>query len=293
MAVFRLAIVIAIFMMGVGTASTGFAHADIDERLMLANAAIADNPNNPLHYLKRGELHRIHRDWKSALSDYEKAATLNTGIPDIQFYTGRMWLQAGQPELAKKDLDRFLLLKPRHAKALLYRGRALALLGKPLQAVDNLTDAIRFQESHFPDLYLERAKLLIAAGPDYRDDALKGLEEGMSKLGPIVTLVQSAIEIEMGQGRYEAALGRLDNLAEGIKNRTPWLSKRGDILLAAGRVKEAGIAYNKALQAIAAVPIHRRKVGARKSLDARLNRQLQIINAAQMKNIVNNKSIPN
>ena len=45
------------------------AHAGIDERVKDMDQRVAADPKNAELYVKRGELHRLHRDWPAALAE--------------------------------------------------------------------------------------------------------------------------------------------------------------------------------------------------------------------------------
>jgi predicted Zn-dependent protease len=138
--------------------SAAWAHADIVERIAGLDQLIQEAPENVGLYLKRGELHRLHRDWPAALTDYDHAARLDPGNPAIHYYRGRMRLESGDPAQARPLLDRFLTARPNHANALLVRSRALTRLGEFLAAADDLTRAIALLGSPTPEVYLERAR---------------------------------------------------------------------------------------------------------------------------------------
>ena len=247
------------------------AHADINVRIAGINARIAATPDDPQLYLQRGELHRAHREWSAALDDYQHAARLAPGLPEVDYYTGRMWLEAGRPDLARPGLDRFLAVRPGHADALLTRSRALAKLGEGRAAVVDLTRAIAFLDPPAPEHYLERAQVLVGMSADHVDEALRGIDKGIATLGPLVTLVQFAVEVEAGRRHHDAALARVASLPRALSATPMWLARRADILLAAGRAAEARTAYGNALAAIKALPLARRSVPAISVLESRLH----------------------
>ena len=177
------------------------AHADIVDRVADLDRAIAQRPNEWALYLKRGELHRLDQNWAAALEDYGRAERIATELPDIHFYRGRMWYEAGEPEAARAALDRFLTLRPNHVGAQITRSRVLAELGDYLAGAKDLTRAIDVSKTPTPELYLERARHLAAAGPSYVSQALSGLDEAIALLGPLVTLIKYAVELEPPERR--------------------------------------------------------------------------------------------
>ena len=251
------------------------AHADIAERITALDGEIQESPGSAALYFKRGELHRLHRDWLAALADYGRAEQLKPEEPAVHYYRGRMWLEAGQPKLARPELDLFLAARPEHANALLVRSRALALLGERMAGVDDLTRAIALLDRPTPEVYLERARLLVSEGPSYVDRALAGLDEAIAQLGPLVTLIQFAIEVERDHGRYLSALARLDGLPKSLAGQPMWLGFRGDLLLEAGRKQEAHAVYAAGLEIIETYPATRRNSRATLQLEARLRSSME------------------
>jgi tetratricopeptide (TPR) repeat protein len=109
-----------------------------------------------------------------------------------------------------------------------------------------------------PELYLERARALVAAGPQHLDRAIAGLDEGLRRLGEPVTLQLYAIDLEVEGRRFDAAIKRLDLLASRAARQEPWLMRKGAVLEAAGRREEALQAYRQALEAVESLPPNRR-----------------------------------
>ncbi len=236
------------------------AHREIEEQIRAVDRLIADKPGDAKLYLRRGELHRIHRDWQKAEADYNKALELDPELITARYCLGRMNLEAGSPEKACSFLDRYLASRPNDAAANAARGRALAEMGKHLAAVEDFDRAIAHSpgDHKMPELYLERARALVAAGPQHLDRAIAGLDEGLERLGEPVTLQLYAIDLEVEAKRYNAALKRLDLLASRAARQEPWLMRKGAVLEAAGRREDALKVYRKALEAVESLPQHRR-----------------------------------
>jgi len=124
-------------------------------------------------------------------------------------------------------------------------------------------------------MYIERAQTLAAAGIEFRDEALRGLDEGMEKLGPLITLQLAALDLELAQKRYDRALARLERIAAGSPRKETWLARRGEIMEQAGRKTEAHESYAAALAAIETLPPHRRRVKATTEMETRLRAALR------------------
>jgi len=252
----------------VSAAGLAAAHGDIHERIAALTKRIAQEPANADLYLKRGELYHAHREWDAALADYARAQELNPRLTDIDLYRGLTYLAAGRLRPAQSALDRFLATRPSHVSALIARARVRVRLGDGLTAADDFSRAIAVQAQ--PELYLERARALVGAGNQHVTVALAGLDEGIARLGPLVTLQLYAIDLEMRQRRYDAALARIETLAAQSPRKETWLARKGEILEQAGRRSDARAAYTAALAALNGVPEARRSTRATVELDARV-----------------------
>ena len=255
--------------------STARAHGDFHLVISEIDKQIEASPKDPELYIRRGELHRTHQDWDSAYADFDRAAVLAPKLDAIDFGRGRLFLEANWLQSAMRVLDRFLSRQTNHVEGYITRARVQAKLTQHVAAAADFTRAIAFSPELWPDLFIERAQTLAAAGDNYFPAALEGIDEGIKKLGPLVTLQLYAIDLETKQKRYDGALARLDKIAKQSPRQETWLARRGEILQQAGRPGEAREAFKSALAAIAQLPPARRNVPAMLELEKRLQEQLK------------------
>ena len=242
------------------------AHEGLHEQIVAITAKIKRDPKNASLYLQRGELHRLHRDWTRAAADYDRAARLQPDLKIVDLARGKMLFESGRLKRARFTLDRFLSQQPDHYEGLITRARVLARIGLRGDAIKDFTHAL--VKSADPDVYIERAQ--VTAGDEKRiDEALIGLEEGVKRLGPLVTLQLSAIELELRRHKYDAALARIEVVTSQSERKETWLIRRGEILKLAGRQEEARAAFNAALAAIESLPPERRQSRAVTALQLR------------------------
>lgn len=247
------------------------AHLAPEDRIAALTAAIRRRPGDASLLLKRGELHLVRQDPRAAAGDCRRAARLAPDLAAAHLCAGRALLSTDRPAEARRAALAYLGLRPDAPEGLILLARTLTHLGSPLEAADTydrvLSTAIRPLHPG-PELYLERARALRAAGPAHRGRVLAGLEEGLRSLGPAVPLLLEAIDLEVEAGLYDDALARLDRLSAPPAGPDSWLVRRGAILERAGRDAEARAAYGAALAGLGTLPAGRRRAPAITALEA-------------------------
>jgi tetratricopeptide (TPR) repeat protein len=262
---------IAICAPGVAVADEG-----LHVRIERVSAQISVTPDDYQLYVNRGELYRLHEEFDAALADYAEAE--ERGPLEFQttldFLRGRLWYGAGRPDRAQPALDRFLAARPNHLGGRLVRAKVNVKMGHLEPALRDFSTAIELQDRPSPDLYLDRARLLASDRVNRPDESLRGIDEAISQLGPLVTLIQFAVELEARRGHFEAAIQRIDTLPPSLNEQPSWLVRRGYLLQRAGRAEEAHHVYDQALVAIAKLPPARRRAKANMALESEVQQSI-------------------
>jgi tetratricopeptide (TPR) repeat protein len=261
------------------------AHGGIPDELRAAPAAnptnviaqlshdIERNPRRAELFLKRGELHRVLKNWDAALADFQQAAALDPNLTIVDLATAQLLLDAGWPLAGKGSAEKFLLRNPNHTDGLATLARAHFKLGQAQAAADVLGRAITVAREPGPELFIERAHAIASLGSHRLDEALRVIEDGMRRHGALVTLQLYAIDLEARAKRFDVALARLDKVTAQSARKETWLARRGEILLLAGREAEARRAFEQALAAVRALsPVTRGTPGM-----AELERRLSLL----------------
>ena len=82
-----------LLLVGILTSPVAHAHLGVDEQIRVMDKLIEAKPGEASLYLRRGELHRIHRDWSNAEKDYLHARKLDPDLVSVDFCMGRMNLE--------------------------------------------------------------------------------------------------------------------------------------------------------------------------------------------------------
>ena len=221
------------------------AHDGLTEQIAAVTAQISRNPGSFDLVVRRAELYREDHQWKEALADLDRAERLDRTRPAPDLVRAHVYLDTHRWQASVEAATRFLARQTGHADALIVRGRARAKLGDRRAAAADFTRALETRP--LPGVYLERAHNVESLGPRNVESALRGLDEGITRLGPIVTLELEAVELELRLKRYDAALARLDRVSAQSARKDTWLARRAAILERAGRLDEARVTYTAAL----------------------------------------------
>jgi len=229
------------------------AHGDLHNQIADLDRRIAAAPSDAALVLRRAELRRIHREWAAADADYARVLALEPRHPEAGWLRARSVLEAGDAAAALAQLDRYLAQHPEHAGARLTRARALVASARSAEAVADFALAVETLPQPEPDHFLEWVEAQRAAGlpPEAQ---LATIDRGLRRLGPVPALAALALEIELGTGRFDDALARLDALAAVAARKEALLFRRAQVLERAGRRDEAVGAYRASLDAIERLP---------------------------------------
>lgn len=261
---------IAMALLTLAGHSPASGHGELHDRIAELGTQIGRRPDDATLYFRRAEMRRLHQEWTGAEEDYHKAATLNPQLAAVRLGRATLRLDCGHATEAEKLATDYLREAPGQSDGLLLRARARAAQGRVDAAARDYDDALASLPTATPDVYLERAAMLANASPPRRDAALHGLEEGLRRLGPLLTLQAYAVEIEVANGRLDAALARVENVLTAHPRHLEWLAKKWHLLQSAGRTEPAAAARAATLSALEALPARRRLLPAMAELERRV-----------------------
>lgn len=246
------------------------AHEDLLARIATLTAQLGTNQGNADILLQRADLYRLHGNWAEARSDFAALGKLKPNSAPLLFGLAQLNADAGDNSAARAAYDVFISRFPTNGLAFIGRARVLTKLGERKAAIADYSRGLALLTNPQPEEFLERASLQMAeSGPD---EAIKGLDEGMTRLGWVVTFQKVAIEYELQRQRPDQALARLETILARANRKETWLTWKGEILLAAGKTTEAREVFAAALKAIDALPPRMRTSPGMVELRARVER---------------------
>jgi predicted Zn-dependent protease len=229
------------------------AHGDDQLLIDALTEELAKAPDADL-FIRRGELFRHHQEWEKSAADFTAAARLEPKLEIVDFFRARLLLEAGEPSKARPFIERFLKSTPDEAEGWFLRGDVRGALGEHEAGALDYAEGIRRAPHPRPEHYLRRAKFLAAAPGANLKRVIAAVDEGIEKLGPVISLMEYAINLDLEGKNYDGALARIAKAMEHSPRRETWLVRQGDVLLKSGRTSEAVAAYRAALAAIEELP---------------------------------------
>lgn len=261
-------------------ASQALGHGDAEARLARLNERLARTPADCDLLTRRAWLHHETGHLDLALADLDRAKQIAPDRLLLDWMRSRVLLDAGRFAEAEVLLRGFLSHQPDHARAHAAHARALAGLQRYDEAARAFGRAIEHDGVANPELYLDQARMLVAADLGDPTRALGVLDEARQVFGPLPALEGEALELEVRARRFDAALLRVDRLAAGATRRESWLLRRAEILERAGRGEEAADAYQASLAEVAALGDQRRATPFVQLLEERARRGLARLRGA-------------
>jgi predicted Zn-dependent protease len=268
-----------VFLAGIASAQSSFGHGPIHDQVRMLDERIRSEPQNSEYLIRRGRLFLEANHITEAMSDLRRALDVDLNAIGARYYLGQAFLRSGDAAQAEREARLYLVGtrdQGEDAAVLGYRllGQALIARNQPLAAAVAYVTALSRSSTPEPAQFLEAAEAYVAGGNTHLGRALKVLEEGMRRLGPLPLLQNAAVDIERKLGRVDAALSRLESLIAQGDAREQRLFLKGEILLEAKRLSEAEEAFHQAGNAVRALAPDYQKTKAvqtlTKEIDARL-----------------------
>lgn len=247
-----LVVAIALAALPLALALPASGHGAYHDVVREVEKKLAKKPDDAALHYRLAEAHAGHEEWQLCLAAIETVERLEPGVFPTGFLRGWALDIAGKPQEARKALNEFLVTRPKYSRALAARGRVCLKLGESAAAAADFTQALELEPNHEPELVVE----LAAARATAKDSAgaIRALDEGIAKFGPLPTLLQPALEIETKSQDWDAALRRLDAMKAGAPRPEPWMARRAALLTSAGREEAARGAWTALRDHLQALP---------------------------------------
>jgi tetratricopeptide (TPR) repeat protein len=212
--------------------------------ITLFQRAIEVTDGNYVAYNNLGAALREDGQAAEALADFEIAARIQPGAPDIQDNLGEALIAAGRIEEAEPHLREALRLRPDFAKAHIDLASALTRRGRIADAESHYRTALQLQPESAEAQYGLGGVLAVQGR---REEAIPHFQEGLPYLLDELKRQPDSVDGHYNLGTVYAMMGRVDDaiaqFSEAVRLRPGDAEARvnlGTALFARQRMTEAG-----------------------------------------------------
>lgn len=241
-------------MMAIGLwVSDVMAHGPFHEEIQALTLALQAKPDEVPLLARRCDIQRAHALWAEAMADLVQLEKLSPMDPTNGLRRGVILLGQGKAEEALPHLGRWVQEHPDGQDERLAMAQACMGARQWSNAVREFSVVLALPSESRVQLFLDRAQCQQQAG-DPVTHILKGLDDGIARIGPSPQLLRQAAEVELGRGAVEAAVGRIGVLADRSARKERWLFEQGELFRRGGRLEDARRCYSNAVVALDALP---------------------------------------
>jgi len=229
----------------VGFVQLAIAHSGFDPEIAEITEELTKNPDSVDLLVRRGQVYRSYGKFMESLQDLERAWLLDRENRKVVLQRALTLSAMGRNEEAEVALDYFVQKEsdPKRVIALAERAAIRGRTGRIGLAISDLTSAIQLQPTI--ELYLYRGQLQESMGK--LDDAARGYDDGLAKLGNAIVLKKNLIRVKIAQKQFGAALALIDEEVARSSVKTPWYLQRAELLAIMGQPNASRLAYEQAL----------------------------------------------
>ncbi len=139
-----------------------FAQGKYNEAIQAYSTYLADHPTDEKSLYNRGRAYEEQGELRRALEDFREAVTLAPDNVKLRLSLGLCYYKLEQYTSTVNAMDELLKRKPNESQAFYLKGRALQKVGKIQDAIEQYSNAIRYDNRH-GEAYLYRGLLVNAS----------------------------------------------------------------------------------------------------------------------------------
>ncbi len=247
---------------------SALAHGDLHERILEVSDQIEATPDSAYLYFYRGKLRCQHEQFDLSLEDMRVAKGLGYQEIQLQHFCALANFQLQKYRPALRLIESLLDADPHNVTALKLKAKILHAQGDFSAAAETHHLVIDHAIRTFPENYLDAAQALLDNGGNEAVLlALEALDQGITDLGPVLTLVQKKKEIYLNEGDFPEALKEQTKIIETSERKEVSFFRAAEIALLLDDSELAREYLVKSRKAIFALPNNIRNTGAMHLLD--------------------------
>lgn len=231
------------------------AHPSPSHTLDEINAHLEDTPNDPALLRDKAETLIAMDRLNEATEISSQLLRAAPADPDNLYLAAKLTLLRGDSAQALARTGDLTRIAPGFAQGWNLHADLLYQAGRRDEAIAAKQKYLEISETQDAAEYITCADWLHERGkPGDAQAAIVLLDQGTARIGVLMGMEQSAIEIDLSLRQWDSALRRLDILTARFRPSSDLSVQRAEILTQAGRFQEAASAYDAAIAILQASP---------------------------------------
>ena len=215
------------------------AHPDLDLQIEEISRQISLAPANADLYLLRGDLYRRHNDWLKSARDFEIVRELAPDQAQLDWYQGRLEVDAGHWAEGDRLLSRYLESNENFSSAYSVRAWARWQLNRPEAAASDYALAISNSERPAPVLYRSLVITQFASGGDLLAQSAVTVDAGLQRFPGEASLLGLGVDLALADADTDRAADYLKTLAPGLLKLPQWTFRQAVLYCQRGDMESA------------------------------------------------------
>lgn len=231
------------------------AHGDISKRIKQISTSITLHPDSLLLYYQRGVLYTQHGDYELALNDFKVCEQLNYTNTFLQLDIAKVLFYLKNYHKAMPLVEEIICNEPTNIFALQLKAEILKAQKMYTEAAFYFEDALFNNSSPIPEKYIIISEMWqLSKHLDANCNALKILEEGIKKLGPLFVLKKEIINFHLKNGDLADAIKIQEEIVKSLNRKEHSYYDLALMKIDLGRNESAQNDLNLALKAVEQLP---------------------------------------
>lgn len=217
------------------------AHGDLPTAILELNRQIEQAPEDAQLFFRRALLYKAHGELDLALVDLYQALSIDPDLEVSHLHLARVYLQQNLLKFSIQHINHYIDKSPANPFAYQTRAAIFQKSGNYVSAVSDLRETIRLKNDRAirPDDYLILAENILKVDPQNYQDATNVIQDGLKRLGQLISLQSYLLDLLLEQQNCTAALQLVDKIMEPFARKHKWLLKKAEILEMDGQLQRA------------------------------------------------------
>jgi len=184
-----------------------FSHGDLGKRIVAVSNEIKIAPDSAYLYLKRAKLYFQHEEFNKSIKDLEKSESLGYDSIEQKLLFAKSNFSLMDFVTALSYCEDILKTEPNNVRAIKVKAETYLEQGNFQKSALAFEEVIRHSSENFPENYIDASNAWEMLNNDIGyQNATEIVQEGIEKLGNLISLYDRLIELAINAKDYNSAI---------------------------------------------------------------------------------------